>query len=226
MDAIVLGRKDVGEYNQWVVCLSRKYGKQQYLMRGVKKITSKNAAHIEPCSFIDATVVSGKDLDILTTSYLQDSFPPIQQDYVKRLMADTILRIVDLLTISGEDGQVFDVLLLGLSSLCTEPIVSAVRWIDLFMLQLSEAIGIVPVLDCCCVCGKSRDETNTPVLSVLHGGVVCRGCVGGVGKSYAPKERLYLLKNEADFHAFMHHHVNFHLPQDIFDWGDIEKWLK
>ena len=53
MIAVVLGRRDFHEADQIISCYTKEKGKVELLARGVKKITSKNSAHLEQFSFVD-----------------------------------------------------------------------------------------------------------------------------------------------------------------------------
>ena len=48
MQAIVLSRRDFREFDQMISLYTREQGKLELLARGLKKVTSKNAAHLEP----------------------------------------------------------------------------------------------------------------------------------------------------------------------------------
>ena len=66
MQAIVLARRDIKENDQIVSFYTLEKGKVELLARGVKKITSKNSAHLEPFSFVDVEVTEGKEINYLT----------------------------------------------------------------------------------------------------------------------------------------------------------------
>ena len=66
MQAIILDRKDFKEFDQIISVYTKEKGKLELLARGVKKITSKNSAHLEPFSFVDIEIAPGKGIDHLT----------------------------------------------------------------------------------------------------------------------------------------------------------------
>ncbi|MBU0661525.1 DNA repair protein RecO [Patescibacteria group bacterium] len=236
MDAIILKRKDIREYDQIVTCLTDHFGKQEYLIRGVKKIVSKNAAHIEPCSVVDMEFVSAKSGDMLTTVYTTQYFSHVKKDYIKRLVADMLLTLVDMCTTTGEDLTVYPLLLETLDILNTKrPLLDPVYFIDRFVLYLGKAVGISPVLEACCICKSNKKDDTEYILSIKQGGICCRSCVPLEGAIYpfCAEYRTILtmstcnmsLRQQGLFHAYLHHHMSFHSPQSIPDWGNIKKWL-
>ena len=66
MLSIVLSRKDFREHDQIVSLYVKEKGKLSLIVRGVKKIVSKNSAHLEPFSFVNITIEKGKEADYLT----------------------------------------------------------------------------------------------------------------------------------------------------------------
>ena len=66
MKAIVLSRRDFRESDQIISLYTKEKGKLELLARGVKKITSKNSAHLEPFSLVDIDIAYGKEFNHLT----------------------------------------------------------------------------------------------------------------------------------------------------------------
>ncbi|MFZ2978199.1 MAG: DNA repair protein RecO, partial [Candidatus Magasanikiibacteriota bacterium] len=65
MKAIVLSRRDFREADQIISLYTLEKGKMEILARGIKKITSKNSAHLEPFSLVEAEIIFGKELNYL-----------------------------------------------------------------------------------------------------------------------------------------------------------------
>ena len=62
MLAFVLSRRDFREYDQSISLYTLEKGRLEVLARGVKKILSKNAAHLEPFCLIEAEIIQGKEI--------------------------------------------------------------------------------------------------------------------------------------------------------------------
>ncbi|OGH86352.1 MAG: DNA repair protein RecO [Candidatus Magasanikbacteria bacterium RIFOXYC12_FULL_33_11] len=95
MLSIVLSRKDFREHDQIVSLYSKDDGKLGLMVRGVKKIVSKNSAHLEPFSIVDITVEKGKDFSYLIRVQSVDYLRNIRENLHKSLVASYIVSIVD-----------------------------------------------------------------------------------------------------------------------------------
>ena len=95
MLSIVLSRKDFREHDQIVSLYSKDEGKLGLMVRGVKKIVSKNSAHLEPFSIVDITVEKGKDFSYLIRVQSVDYLRNIRENLNKSLVASYVVSIVD-----------------------------------------------------------------------------------------------------------------------------------
>ena len=66
VQAIILMRKNIGEADRLLFAFTRERGLILIKARGVRKITSKLAPHIEPMQIVDLTIVEGKRDWVLT----------------------------------------------------------------------------------------------------------------------------------------------------------------
>ena len=65
MQVIVLSRRNFREADQIISLYSFDKGKFEVLAKGIKKIISKNSAHLEPFCFSEVEIISGKEFDYL-----------------------------------------------------------------------------------------------------------------------------------------------------------------
>jgi len=111
MLAIVLKRRDFRESDQMITLYTREKGKITALARGVKKITGKNSAFLEPFFYVEAEVVPGKDVHHLTKAVGLESYKIIRSNLEKSLAAGRIVSLVDRLVEEGErDLKIFSLL--------------------------------------------------------------------------------------------------------------------
>ncbi len=111
MQTIILYRRDFRESDQIISLYTLEKGKQEVLARGVKKITSKNSAHLEPFSFVEVEIVPGKEIDHLTKVQPINYFSEIRKDLQKSLSASYIVSLTDKLVHGGEvDERIFQLL--------------------------------------------------------------------------------------------------------------------
>ena len=105
MQAIVLSRRDFRESDQIISLYTKEKGKLELLARGVKKITSKNSAHLEPFSLVDIDIAYGKELNHLTKVQPIEYFKNIRKDLEKSLSASYIVSITDKFIHSDEEDE-------------------------------------------------------------------------------------------------------------------------
>lgn len=192
MRAFVLARRDFREYDQVVALYSRDAGKKSALARGVKKMTSKNAAHLEPFSLVDATMERGKEVDHLTKVQPVEYFSAIRSDFAKSRAAGAVVSITDSLTKEGErDVQLFDALhgWLKFVSDDSQQTTDYRLQLDGYIVQLFHCLGFTPILDRCVVCEKIYNEIVKESLTPNYelrtknsgfyfsgGGMICGEC--------------------------------------------------
>jgi len=64
--AIVIGRRNVGEGDKILTLYTKQFGKKRVIAKGVRKISSRRAPHLELFSEGKITLHRGKSLDIVT----------------------------------------------------------------------------------------------------------------------------------------------------------------
>ncbi|MDD2656080.1 MAG: DNA repair protein RecO [Patescibacteria group bacterium] len=111
MLSIVLSRKDFREHDQIVSLYVKEKGKLSLIVRGVKKIVSKNSAHLEPFSFVNITIEKGKEADYLTRVQSVDYLRNVRENLNKSLMASYAVSIVDKFFSEGDHDEQFFVFL-------------------------------------------------------------------------------------------------------------------
>jgi len=173
MEAIVLSRRDFKEYDQIISVYTKDQGKLEVLARGIKKITSKNTAQLEPFSVVDIFIAKGKELDILTTVQGIEYFPLIRKDFFKSMAAGYVVSVVDGIVQIGEKDERLYILLLEWLNFVgrVENILPVL--IDGFVVSLFDCFGFCPSLDNCVICGEI-DNLNG--FSFFSGGVICSSC--------------------------------------------------
>lgn len=189
MQAIVLARRNVREYDQIISLYTKETGKRDVLARGVKKMTSKNAAHLEPFSCINAEIVPGREIDHLTKVISIDFFSPLRTSIEKSLAAGYIVQLIDRVTQVGEpDERLFDLLKSWLTFVEKK---FEFKWVlvDAFVMNLFVRLGLTPIIDQCVICdkpfatialeeidGKNQNVVCRPGFFFAGGGLICGGC--------------------------------------------------
>ncbi len=171
---IVLTRIPFREYDEVISLITREYGRVDVIAKGIKKITSKLSAHLEPFSLVSFDLVQGKELVILTTASTVHVFSGIRSDFIKRLEAEYAAHALYTLTRPGNlEHGIFDLFFSWLVAYDEAHVVSDGRFLDWFMLHLMGVIGFAPAYIACIGCGSSH---LLSFWSFSGGGVVCGAC--------------------------------------------------
>ena len=97
MLSIILSRRDIKEYDQMIHLYSEEKGKMELYARGVKKIISKNTAHLEPFSVVLVDIAHGKEINYITRVQNVDYMPAIRKDLHKSMCAYYVVSLLDIL---------------------------------------------------------------------------------------------------------------------------------
>lgn len=142
MQAIVLARRDFREFDQMISVYTKEKGKLNLLARGIKKITSKNSAHLEPFSLVEIEVVPGKEIDHLTKVVPVNYFSNIRADLQKSLAAGFVASTTDkLLHVSEPDKRIFDLLNRWLDFVNLHSTICNLQLVDDYIVKLLNCLG-------------------------------------------------------------------------------------
>lgn len=171
MESIVLARKDFREVDQIVTLYTKEKGKIELLARGIKKTTSKHAAHCEPFSYCMIEMAAGREIDHLIKVVPIDSFSGIRNDLRKSLAAGYATSLVhQQLEAHESDQRVWHLLLSWLRAVHStdkyDPIL-----LDGFVLCLFAVLGFQPRLDACVISETLYSDMVRDELSAQKSGV-------------------------------------------------------
>jgi DNA repair protein RecO (recombination protein O) len=178
VEAVVLRHSDYGEADRILVIYTRDAGKLRVIAKGVRKIRSRKAGHLEPFTRTALQLATGRDMAIVTQAETIDTYLPMRDDLVKTGYAAYAIEVIDRFTYEEEANPAIYRLLtetLARISSQDDPIL-ALRYYDLHLLDL---LGFRPELFRCLGCG---DEIlpQDQYFSVSQGGIYCPKC--GVGR--------------------------------------------
>jgi DNA repair protein RecO (recombination protein O) len=178
-EGIVLRRQNLGEADRLTTIYTLHYGKLRLVAKGVRKIRSRKAGHLEPFTRVALLIARGRELDIISQAETIEDFPVLQGDLERLGYASYLMELLDRFTLEeGEENPPQYRLLLDsfkrLSNLDANP--SAV--ILYFELRLFDIVGYRPELFQCVGCGAEiRPESQ--FFTFLHGGAICPKCAKG-----------------------------------------------
>jgi DNA repair protein RecO (recombination protein O) len=179
--AVVLGHIEYGEADRILRLFTFEKGKITAIAKGVRKIRSRKAGHLEPFTRVNLFFAKGRDLDIITQAETVDPYMGIRDDLNRMAYAAYVVEALDRFTYEeGQNIGLFRLLTQTLSRLETQPnLPTAVHY---FEIRLLELLGFRPQLFECVDCGKKIKEEDQS-FSPLVGGVLCPIC--GMGRNEA-----------------------------------------
>lgn len=141
MLSLVLSRRDFKENDQVITLYTLSKGKVEILARGVKKILSKNSAHLEPFCLIEADVIPGKGLTYLGGTSPIKNFKNIRQDFLKSASAGYLTKFLDkVLVLNEPDKNIFNLIISWLDFVDLTPKFD-IFLLDVFMIKFLKYSG-------------------------------------------------------------------------------------
>lgn len=179
--AIVLHTQDLGEADRIITMLTLNHGKIRAVAKGVRKTKSRFGARLEPFSYVDIQLYTGRTLDVITQVESINAYHrAIITNYQVFTSATAIVDTIDhIMTQEGEGDYAQFALLHG----AVHAIAVGAHLPDLilnsYILRAMRAAGWEFAVFECASCGVPGPHQ---ALSVALGGAVCDSCkpVGAV----------------------------------------------
>lgn len=215
-EAIVLRHKDWGEADRLLWLYTRKMGKVRAVAKGVRKIRSRKAGHLEPFTRVNLMMARGRDLLIVTQAETLDPFSTIREDLIHIGYAAYVVELIDRFTYDEDDNQqLYRLLKETLSRINSfENPVLPVRYYEIQLLNL---LGYRPQLFNCAQC-ESEIQPEDQYFSISQGGVLCPKCGPKVADaSQILMETLKYLRHfqRSPFSEVDHIHLSPELNRDL-----------
>ena len=174
VEAVVLRRVDFGEADRVLVLFTRERGKVPVVAKGVRRMSSRMAGHLELFTQSELLLAKGANLDVVTQAETRDAFRPLREDLTRTTTAYSIVEMTDALTEEAlEQPELYDLLTATFRALGTaeDPRLVAAH----FQIRLLDVTGFRPVLMRCVTCSAELAPGRN-ALSATLGGVLCPRC--------------------------------------------------
>lgn len=173
---IIIGRHNFGEADRIIVILTPDRGVIRAVAKGVRRIKSKLAGHLELFSESELMLAEGRNLDTITSARLK-THRDLVSSYDAMRLAYLVAEMTNRLSGEGEQPGLYQIVSEALGGLDSPPLVVTELW---FKLRLLDQLGYRPELNGCVVCGEGRDH-HSYRLGIDQGGLVGDSC-GGAGQ--------------------------------------------
>ena len=152
------------------------HGKLRLVAKGVRKVPSRKAGHVEPLMRSSFLVARGRNLDIVTQAEAIDTHSGLRGDLERTTYACYLAELVDAFSEEGEENEALYQLLaqslVRLSGGDDPALVSR-----FFELRLLTYVGFRPELQRCVCCGAVH-EPAAVLFGAAEGGARCMQCGG------------------------------------------------
>ena len=103
VEAVVLRHANWGEADRILTLYTRERGKVRAIAKGVRRIKSRKAGHLEPFTQVTLQLAKGRDLFIITQVETLEAYLPIHENLDKTSQAAYLSELLDRFTY--EDGS-------------------------------------------------------------------------------------------------------------------------
>lgn len=170
-EALILHRTEFGEADRLLHVFTPHLGRLRLLAKGVRKISSRKAGHVELFTHVNLLVARGSTFDIVSQAEVLEPFRRLHEDLERASMAYYVGELVVRFTEEqDENAALFYLTRNTFERLCTarDPLL-ALRFFELHTLGLT---GYRPQLHFCVACQR-RLELVSNFFSPSMGGVLC-----------------------------------------------------
>ncbi len=180
--AIVLSHIEYGEADRILKIFTLEKGKISAIAKGVRKIRSRKAGHLEPFTHVNLYLAKGRNLDIITQAETIDPFLGLRENLERVAYASYVMELLDRFTYEeGQNVGLFRLLANTLSRLENQSNTETV--VHFFEVRLLDLLGFRPQLFECVECGNEIIEQDQ-YFSPLLGGVLCPKCGNFRGEAW------------------------------------------
>ncbi len=177
VEAVVLRHSDWGEADRILVLFTREHGKVRAIAKGVRKLRSRKAGHLEPFTRVSLLLARGRDMQIVTQAETINAYSPLRESLLLVGYASYVVELLDRFTYEeGENRALYRLLTDTLENLAGHPEPTLV--VHYYEIRLLDLLGFRPQLFNCARCGKQIQPENQ-FFSAKEGGVLCPHCGSG-----------------------------------------------
>lgn len=183
VEGIIMNEKSYGETSKILNVLTKKYGMIGIMAKGAKQMKS-------PLRSVTGKLTYGKfyiyykpdKLSLLSNVDIINYFKNIKRDIDMISYASFLLELTEQVSRHTDSLSLHDLLISALMKIDEgfDPMVIT----NIIELKYLDYLGVMPVLDCCSICGV---KTGIVTLSSSYGGYVCKNCTNTSEHSIDPK---------------------------------------
>ncbi len=171
IEGIIIKDSSYSETSKLITLITREHGIINLLAKGAKTLksplrstTTKLTHGYFNIIYKESKLSTLKEVDVI------DYYKNIKQDINKISYASYILELVEQVIKQTNNEEVFDNLVYSLKKI--EENMNPLVITNILELKCLDYLGVMPILDCCSVCGNK----NIITISADQGGYICKNC--------------------------------------------------
>ena len=182
VEVVVIRHYDYGEADRMLTVYSQQRGKLRALAKGVRKVRSRKAGHLEPFTRVKLQLAKGKNWYVVSQAEALDTYSSLRENLEAVGYASYVVELLDKFTYEEEEnGAVYRLVTNTLARLARgdEPQM-VVRY---FEIQLLDLLGFRPEMQNCVVSGspiKPEDQYFSGKLGGAVSPVYGKGLAGAI----------------------------------------------
>lgn len=172
--SLVLRHMEYGEADRILTLFTLERGKIKAIAKGVRKIKSRKAGHLEPFTQVNLFFAQGRDLAIITQAETINAYIKLKDNLVLTGYAAYMVELLERFTYEeGENRVLYNLIIDSLTRLEENPV--ALTVVHYFEVRLMDLLGFRPELQTCRQCSKPIQAVDQ-YFSPQMGGVLCPVC--------------------------------------------------
>ena len=187
-EAIVLRQHPLGEADLLLTLFTPQEGKLRAVAKGVRRLTSKLAGHLEPLTRVELSLSVGQGLDVVSQAQMVEGFASVKGDLARTSRALYLAELVDGFAVERSGNPALYGLLLEALALLGQE-VEAGPLLRSFEVRLLDLSGFRPELQVCVECRQPPEE-GLQRYTPDGGGLLCGECA-------PPRARVMSLSSKA-----------------------------
>jgi len=173
--AVVLRTHKLGEADRIITLLTREHGRIKAIAKGVRRTKSRFGARLEPASYVDLQLYTGRTFDTITQAEAIENYGDVlSSDYQNWTVASAILEAAERFTMAEHEPALQQYLLVvGSLKALSEKKYDSSLILDAYLLRSLSVAGYAPSLTICSRCDAPGPHK---FFSLQGGGSVCVSC--------------------------------------------------
>lgn len=171
VEGIIISEKPYGETSKIINVITKEYGIIGMMAKGARTIKSELRSVTSKLTYGYFNIHYKEDkLSTLISVDIIDNFKNIKKDISRISYSMYILELTEQI-IRQTHKNVFDLMIEGLKKINEN--FNPMIIMNILELKYLDYLGVMPILDSCCVCGNTR---NIVTISSDKGGYICKNC--------------------------------------------------